>query len=134
DTAAERERHEAGASDLAQHVERRRAGVALLDVVAAQVVEVLAADVEEEQLVHVPVRVALDGRHRVADHLVDPEPLAADDEPVLEQQAGDEARPRHAALLTKSARTSSPASWLFSGWNCTPWTGPRRTAATTGPS
>ena len=109
---------------------------------------VAAADVEEDQLVDVPVRAALDRAHRVADDLVDLEQLAAHDQAVLEQQHGDEPRPhrhllkRHADALSmgersraraeNAARTESPASWLFSGWNWTPWMLPRSTATVTG--
>ncbi len=93
--AAERQRHEAHLRHLAQHVEGRTALIALLDVVAPQVVDILAADVEQHQLVDIPVGEALDRAHRVADYLMHAKELAAHDDALLEEQHGNEARSGH---------------------------------------
>ena len=144
DPPAERKRHVTDVGDVAQQIERGGAFVPNAVVAAAPVVEILVADVEQNQLVHVPVGQARDDADRIADHLMNPESLAAHDQAVLEQQAGDQSGLGHGARVGQAARRtlrtwsrkratrSSPSSWLFSGWNWTPNTFSRSTAAVTG--
>jgi hypothetical protein len=77
DSATERKRHETHPRHFPQDVDRAGPLVALLDIVAAKIVEIVRANVEQNQLVDVPVGQPLNRAHRVADDLMGPERLAS---------------------------------------------------------
>ena len=83
DATAPGQRHEAGFRHGLEDVEHVRA-VLDLQIVTAQVINVVGADVEIDQLIHRPSVVALDLMDRVAHVLVDGERLAAHHHAVLE--------------------------------------------------
>src|SRR5262249_36160249 len=87
--------------------------------------------VEEDELVRPELGVAIRELDRVADL---PQPLEADaldDAAVVDVQARDQAPLDHRSTFR---RIRPPAAPLRSGWNWTPASAPRSTAATTGPS
>ena len=88
-------------------------------------------DVEEDELVRAEVGVARRELDRVAHVAQVLEPDALDDPAARDVEAGDQALLDHA--ITFSSRRA-PAWALRSGWNWTPASAPRWTAATTGPS
>ena len=88
-------------------------------------------DVEEDELVGAELGVARRELDRVAD-LAQPFEADALDHPAAgDVEAGDHALLDHA---TAFRRIRAPAAPLRSGWNCTPATPSRSTAATTGPA
>ena len=79
---------------IEQHVDGRCPGVGLLQVVSAEVVVILPlADVENDQLVGVPLRVALDGAHWISDDLMHGKELTAHDDAMFQEQNRDHAGP-----------------------------------------
>ena len=87
--------------------------------------------VEEDDLVGPERRVALGQLDRVADVPEVLEADALDHAAAGDVEAGDQALLDH---LIAFVSTRAPARSLRSGWNWTPASAPRSTAATTGPS
>ena len=87
-------------------------------------------DVEEDELVGAELGVARRQLDGVADLAQALEADALDDAAAGDVEAGDHALLDHASALR---RIRAPAGPLRSGWNWTPATAPRSTAATTGP-
>ena len=56
---------------------------------------VVTTDIQEQELVDVPVGQPLDGAQGIADRLMHFEPLAADQQTILEQETRDESRVRN---------------------------------------
>src|SRR5207302_4284662 len=88
-------------------------------------------DVEEDELVRAQVGIARRELDRVAHVAKLLEADALHDAAVRDVEAGDHAALDHASTFRRSC---TPAAPLRSGWNWTPATRPRSTAATTGPS
>ncbi len=123
--AADRERHKGARSGAAHNIEHRRPAL------------VSGSDVEKDDLVGALVGIAFGQFGRVAFVGQVQELSALDDAPVGDIQAGYDASGKHHATSaagaperaapaavatspTKLARTWSPASEDFSGWNCSP--------------
>ena len=113
DAAAPRERHETGLGNGFENCQRIAESTHFV-IVAAQVVDVVAGDVEIDQFIDGPLVEALDLVDGIADDLMDLEKLAADQQPVLQQEHRDQPFFQHSSS-DQLRSTARPALWLFSG-------------------